>query len=676
MNKIRAYLFAGSAFTIILVAVFLWVLNFNEPSEYTSVPFSILIVLTAIAVLAMAIFCAKGPVFNIEGQLEAANINAMLITVLVIIQVAFFFEILSVRNQMINYQTYTEIRNNITRIEKISEDELDRSLPHLLNDTITDIMILDEDMNVVHSSDASLIGTKATYDVYDEHTYPFSKGRSISFIVNYDHNISVIKSIALNLITVLVTSVFFSVEMVLLILQIIKRNMQKSFDQGAPSEAKADDSDGMISSLYYIRQISFLFYFASRLSSAFIPTMAKELINPISFISANAAAGLPQSAETLLTCSAIFITTIILEKKGWKLPFISGLILVALGTFLSAISGNLVMFILSRAVVGLGYGLCWMTLRNLSLFGKDSKQQLLGFALLNAGIYAGMNCGSALGAILADIFGYRMVFYISAVLTITTSLFIIRLENAVLPHKEADINDVSKELEAKDFSDSAEIIANEETITTKEAISIKEKISIKEGSLGFSDKLQAIIFVILMIAPASIAASYLSYYLPLYFQSIGGSTTDVGRAQLIYGMIIVYAGPLLSVLLAGNGRSLKKINVVYSVMIAISLFLPGIGSGFILAFAGAGLLGLADSFGFGVQNNYYLDLPAIKKLGASKSLSVLSFTKKMLEMIGPFVFAFAIVIGYQAGIRVLGIIFLCAAIMFMIIGNVSSANRR
>jgi MFS family permease len=641
MNKIRAYLFAGSAFTIILVAVFLWVLNFNEPSEYTSVPFSILIVLTAIAVLAMAIFCAKGPVFNIEGQLEAANINAMLITVLVIIQVAFFFEILSVRNQMINYQTYTEIRNNITRIEKISEDELDRSLPHLLNDTITDIMILDEDMNVVHSSDASLIGTKATYDVYDEHTYPFSKGRRISFIVNYDHNISVIKSIALNLITVLITSVFFSVEMVLLILQIIKRNMQKSFKQEVSSETKADDSDGMISSLYYIRQISFLFYFASRLSSAFIPTMAKELINPISFISANAAAGLPQSAETLLTCSAIFITTIILEKKGWKLPFISGLILVALGTFLSAISGNLLMFILSRAVVGLGYGLCWMTLRNLSLFGKDSKQQLLGFALLNAGIYAGMNCGSALGAILADIFGYRIVFYISAVLTITTSLFIIRLENAVLPHKEADISDTSKEV-----------------------------------PLGFTDKLQAIIFVILMIAPASIAASYLSYYLPLYFQSIGGSTTDVGRAQLIYGMIIVYAGPLLSVLLTGNGRSLKKINVVYSVMIAISLFLPGIGSGFILAFAGAGLLGLADSFGFGVQNNYYLDLPAIKKLGASKSLSVLSFTKKMLEMIGPFVFAFAIVIGYQAGIRVLGIIFLCAAIMFMIIGNVSSANRR
>ena len=47
----------------------------------------------------------------------------------------------------------------------------------------------------------------------------------------------------------------------------------------------------------------------------------------------------------------------------------------------------------------------------------------------------------------------------------------------------------------------------------------------------------------------------------------------------------------------------------------------------------------------------------------------------MLEMIGPFVFAFAIVIGYQAGIRVLGIIFLCAAILFVIIGRTNSKDK-
>jgi hypothetical protein len=41
----------------------------------------------------------------------------------------------------------------------------------------------------------------------------------------------------------------------------------------------------------------------------------------------------------------------------------------------------------------------------------------------------------------------------------------------------------------------------------------------------------------------------------------------------------------------------------------------------------------------------------------------------MLEMIGPFVFAAAIIIGYQAGIRLLAVIFGLMAILFIILGK-------
>lgn len=657
MNKIRAYLFAGSTLTIILVAVFLWVLNVGKPSEYTTEPFNILIILTIIAIICLAAFFAKGPVFNIYGKLEAVNINAILITVLVIIQMAFFFEIISVHNQILNYQVYDKIRYATTVAERSTDEDLDRDLTHLLSFSITDIMVLDEDGNVIHSSDQNLIGTLS---VEDNYTFPFGDGRRIKFIIDRTYNHDELRNEILDLLTVLVTSIFFSVEIVIMMLRIIQRKIEASItDDSLGTAIVEDDQSKMISALYYIRQISFVFYFASRLSSAFIPTMAKELINPLSFISDNTAAGLPQSAETLLTCSAIFITTIILERKGWKLPFMSGLILVALGTFISAVSPNLPVFILSRAVVGLGYGLCWMTLRNLSLFGKNEKEKLLGFALLNAGIYAGMNCGSALGAILADIFGYRTVFVISAVLTIMTSLFIIKLENSILPRKNT--NNAKKDVDSLHTD-------------------TKEGKVLSSDTIPFAQKIQAIIFVILMIAPASIAASYLTYYLPLYFQNMGASTTDVGRAQLIYGIIIVYAGPMLSMfLITAADKSLKTMNIVYSLMIAVSLFVPGFGSGILLPFLGAGLLGLADSFGFGVQNNYYLSLPAIEHLGASRSLSVLSFTKKMLEMIGPFVFAAAIIIGYQAGIRLLAVIFGLMAILFIILGkkkNELHHNRR
>ena len=178
-----------------------------------------------------------------------------------------------------------------------------------------------------------------------------------------------------------------------------------------------------------------------------------------------------------------------------------------------------------------------------------------------------------------------------------------------------------------------------------------------------------------MIAPASIAASYRSYYLPLYFTQTGGSITDVGRAQLLYGLVIVYAGPFLSgVISFFSKKALKNVNLIYNFMIALSLFLPGIGAGLLFPFLGAALMGTADSFGFGVQNKYFMDMPSVKRMGAAMSLSVLSFVKKMLEMIGPMVFAFAVSAGFQQGIRYMAITFAVMAVVFMLFSSIAQTK--
>ncbi len=625
-TKIRLYLFLGSVFALAIVSAFLVILNINEPTEYTEIPFQVLLILTVMACVVLAVFFLRGPVFSIDGKIKRVNINAMLLTLLIIIQTSFFFEILSIRNQILNHQKYTNIRKTINIVENCDVKDLNSTLSELCKDEISEIAIVDKNGIISYSSDATKQGMMSEVSKY---SYSFGKSTEIRFFIKSDYVRNILRSIVLNLLTVLVTSIFFSVEIVLLIIRIILRNTEEK-------ELTRENNNPMPSSLYYIRQISFIFYFVSMLSSAFIPVMTKSLHNPFSWLSDTASAGLPQSAETLLTCSAIFLTTPILEKKGWKISFMSGLLMVGAGTLLSAFSVNIVMFILARAVVGLGYGFCWMTLRNLSLLGRDNRERLLGFALLNTGIYAGINCGSSLGAILADIFGYRAVFAISAVLTVLTSICIIKMENALLPSKKPDVNS-----------------------------SLNNKATKQKGL--FTENITAVLFVILMIAPASISASYLKYYMPLYFTQIGRSITDVGRARLLYGLVIVYAGPFLSGFISSfSKKALKNINFTYNIMIALSLFLPGIGIGLLLPFLGAALLGTADSFGFGVQNNYFLALPSIKRMGASRSLSVLSFIKKMLEMIGPMIFAFAISAGFQQGIMYLSISFAIMAILFML----------
>ena len=647
-------MFLGSVVIIFLVAGFLIILNVNEPYEYTRVPFEVLIILTVIACIAMAAFYIKGPVFDIEGRLESTNINAMLLTVLVIIQISFLFEIISVRYQLMNYQIYDDIQEDISVIEKTADKKMDLTLGYLCADSITKIYIIDEDGTVLFSSDENDLGVQMDKT---EYTYSFDTPNSICFVVDKNYIYHQLRLITENLLTVLITSLFFSVETILFMLRLISRKVEKqnsgnkvAISSGKTSTVFLDDDkssinafsgSGVPSSLYYIRQIAFLFYFASRLSSAFIPTMAKSLYNSGNGISADTAAGVPQSAEILLTCVAIFATTVLLEKKGWRPSFMWGINLVAAGTLLSGLSTTLLIFVIARAIVGLGYGFCWMTLRNLSLFGKNDKEQLLGFALLNAGIYAGMNCGASFGAILADVFGYKTVFIISATLTIFMSAFILRLENNLLPERKVE----------KNYS------ADNKNANPRQVLT-------------------AVLFVILMIAPASIAASFITYYLPLLFDHLGKNVTDVGRAQMIYGVFVVYAGPYLSMLIANaEGKILKRVNYIYNLMISLSMFVSGLG-GVGFSFLGASLLGTADSFGFGVQNNYFLALPAVKKMGPSRSLSILSFIKKLLEMTGPFVFAIAIASGYRYGIFLLSIIFLTMTVLYGVFSYFNDRNKK
>ena len=420
--------------------------------------------------------------------------------------------------------------------------------------------------------------------------------------------------------TAMVISVFFSVEIVWLMIKMVTEK-EHSKEQIRPK------------ALSYVRQIAFLFYFASRLSAAFIPIMAKSFGETLFGMSVNGAAGLPQSAETLLTCVAIFAATELLTRKGWKLPFGIGLVLVALGTFLSAVSPTLVVFVLARAVVGLGYGFCWMTLRNLALFGKDDSQQAWGFSMLNAGLYAGMNCGSSLGAILAERFGYRNVFFIAAALTVLCSLVIMRMENAVL----------------KKNSQAEAVPENQ--------LSAKVRFEIRE-------KVQVVCFSLLMIAPSCIVASYLSYFLPLYFESIGRSVSDVGRAQLLYGLVIVYIGPKISKYLIEKDKKLLWSNLGYNFLFSAGLILLGCLGGVGTAFSAVICLAVADSFGFSVQNNYFLALPSVKRMDPGRSLSYLSLLKKITEMLGPSVFALVLVLGYERCVGLLGTVFLIAAVVF------------
>lgn len=624
-KRVRLSLLLGSVAVILIDMFFLWILNLNESGTVQHMLHLCIFILGGVAIVSIALFFLKGPVLNLYGQIETGNIMAMMISVLVVIQLAFSFAAYSQKDQQLQYDMYGDMRQMISQLENTNDSG---RFEQILNDTVENsascegVYIIGGDGETYASPGAVLMSARENMQEYE---FPYINNSRIVFWINRDYRRNQIFHIWLNLITTLVISVFFSVEMVWGMIGLVNRKNTASADKPA--------------ALYFVRQTAFLFYFASRMSAAFIPIMAKSLNSTLFKMDANVAAGLPQSAETLLTCVAIFAATELLTRKGWKLPFMAGLGLVAGGTFLGAVSQDLLIFIAARAIVGLGYGFCWMTLRNLALFGQDEKEKTWGFSMLNAGLYAGMNCGSALGSILAERFGYRNVFLMAAGLTLLCSVFIVRMENAVLPRSEQ----------------------------------AKEK---KERSpLHLYEKLQVVSFSVFMIAPSCIVGSYLSYYLPLYYESVGRGVSDVGRAQLMYGLLIVYAGPWLSAKIIEKSGNLLWANILYNVVFSIGLLTAGIMGGVAASILAVLCLGLADSFGFGVQNNYFLALPAVASMNSGKSLSYLSFLKKITEMLGPTAYSVAILLGFERGLTAMGLLF-AAAILCYILTEIFGRKRR
>ncbi len=673
-NKTRISLFLSLSVGTIIIFAFLWLININEPDNLRIVLNQYLFILCGFSIVAFLIFFLKFDIFNDKGMLERDHILVMVTTILVISQLAFSFanyaynelnftfnarkaitkvyynmsenfdlaEIIDKELGKAKSITLENQKKDLTaeKIENIAITNTNNALSEDVNSIKPDfhliesvflqyksltkeigyIAILDKNNTVVVASEENLPKHQIDADPLSYYSFPLD-GYELRISISKTHHDSMTHILLLELLAVVAISIFFSIELMIFTL--------KYWGNKIHPPCMINNKDAC-QALQYVRQIAFVFYFASRMATTFIPLVAKEFDDTIFGLSGNALASIPLSVETFFTCTSIFFTSMLIEKKGWKLPFLGGLLVVVVGTVLSACSFNIMMFIASRGIVGLGYGFCWMTLRNLSLFGRDYDEKSKGFSLLNAGLYAGMNCGVVFGAILAERIGYANVFLVAAAVTLFCSLFIMKMENVIYVRPKND-KESAEHIQTKKFSK--------------------------------SEKFQLFIlasFVLLLIFPSTIASAYLGYYLPLYFNDIGRSISDVGLAQLLYGLLIIYVGPYLATL-----KDLKKWTSLYSFIIAAAFIGFGLTGGFLPALITVLALGVADSFGFVLQNNYFLKFKILRNFGESLSLSLLSFLKKAGEMLGPLTFAAFMGFGVY-GVAILGLIFLVFTLIYVI----------
>lgn len=429
------------------------------------------------------------------------------------------------------------------------------------------------------------------------------------------------RSIIIDALTLLVTTILFSVEIVLFLGIFFHRQTTAGAAMSAKEKASLVANDTMI-----VRPQAFVFFLAASMATSFLPIILKGF-DPMFGLPENVFLGLPLTIELLASIVSTMITGVLLDRHGWRPPFLAGLVILAAGTLLSAVATSTSVFLLSRLVVGVGYGFAWMAMRGFVASGKTEKSQTMGFAALNAGIYAGINCGVILGALLVERLAFSGIFWVSLVLTGVALAFSLA------------------------FTTNLEPFGNRSPAVPKQ-------------SLGrFLADRNVLIFFLIVVIPTAICLMFLNYFVPVYAKSIGISAGDVGRLFLLYGLCVVYLGPILSRTVVQKYSYKLSTSVSFALIIA-GLLLFGFMPSPLTCTIAVLLLGLSDGIGLVAQNNYFLSLSSVKQFGVGKSMGIFSIVRKFGQTLGPSVFGWLSLIGM--GIGMLGVVFAVALLVFMV----------
>jgi predicted MFS family arabinose efflux permease len=443
--------------------------------------------------------------------------------------------------------------------------------------------------------------------------------------------------ILLDSITVLVISILFLVEMMILSFNIIEKGSDKEPPRttGEPIARRTESPP-----LYYglMRPAAFLLLFGYDISMSFLPLHTEKLYTPLFGLSKDVIMGLPISVELLFVGFSILIAGVWLDRRGWHEPFVVGIFLAGGGILYSWGAPDVLHFIFSRAIAGTGYGLALMASQGFVIEYSDSRSKAQGLANLFAGIYAGSICGGATGAMLADRFDYNTVFFTGSVILFSVIIytFIFMRKGMKKPQEHVQLK-------------------------------TEKSFPMLKVSSFLSNRI-VIALIFFSSLPAAIAVvGFLNYFSPIYLNRIGASQSTIGRILMIYGICLIYIGPLVGKYVDASSR--KRLFIFLGCALGSLAFLTfNVVEGLIAAAIAVLLLGLSSSFVLASQSAYTLKLKVTQELGAGKSIGIFRSTSRAGQVLGPIIFSWLVLAtNIRDGITYFGIAYFGLALIFLLL---------
>ena len=387
----------------------------------------------------------------------------------------------------------------------------------------------------------------------------------------------------LDILTLVVISLIFMVEMFLLLSRSLEARLQGTTQTHAHRSA-------------LFRPLMFVFILAMDMTISFIPLRMAELTTS-GMLPRDVLLGLPISAEMGMTGLSVLIAGTWMKRKGARPPLMTGIICMALGYLASMLAWNPWLFIAARALVGLGYGLSLLTAQAYTV--RDGR-----LADMFAGVYAGSLCGSALGAMLAERLGYGPVFVISAVILACLALVPLRLLRG--REEQAD--------------------AREEAPAARLTLTQVRRLLTDRRFLAF--------ILLALLPSALLCVGFLNYFLPVFLKQADVAQSNIGRIYMLNCLIVIYSGPLFARLVGSSlykGSLLFWAGILSALSVACFCVLPPLPA----SVAGSILLGLATGLNIPAQSEFLLELDIARAIGVDQAMSLLDALQRVGQVIGP-----------------------------------------
>jgi predicted MFS family arabinose efflux permease len=384
-----------------------------------------------------------------------------------------------------------------------------------------------------------------------------------------------------------------------------------------------------------IRWSFFLLIFAESLSLSFFPIFVAQFYDPAFGLPLHVVIGIPITVFMLVWAITMPFAGAWCDRIGYRLAFSVGAAMTTIGLFLTAYSTSLADLLLWRSITAVGYGIVYVTTQAYITVFVSTKEGTQGQAMFLASFFTGSLSGAAIGGILVDRLGFSMTFLLSAGLSATAALYVLR-----------SLGD-----------------------ETGRAVA-KKAPALADFKLLLRHKHFAIV-AFLSAVPAKVAlAGFLYYSVPLYLKGLGYNQSITGRVMMAYGLAIILIGPMVARLADRVHTRRWRFVMLGGYAAALAMTVPLLVDdmkGAVIAVIG---LGVAHAIGVSPQMTLINDRcsETVREIGQATAVGIFRLVERIGTITGPILLGAMIAFsGFMSAFVVLALLTFVTTTLFTLL---------